>query len=279
MLESVDKQGRTVEPKVTPKVEIFQKKKKDCPLTEVTKNPGTELQEPGETHEKEESRTLRTSGSSESEKERRYACIDTCPRRTSGSENVPERGSCRARYTLEELKRAQDMDLVVSSLKRLMKRPKGKLTGILKELREGIQACFRQAKDRLFLNGQGILCLRRSPADRNRFHNHAMIMLPQVYQGEILYRTHNEMGHQGVNKVVARIQQRHDWLGLQTVVNRWIKACPICQQRKNPAGPRRFALQSIVSNRFNELVQMDHVKMCKSRRGNRSSTSDHRQLH
>ena len=32
-----------------------------------------------------------------------------------------------ARYTLEELKRAQDMDMVVSSLKRLMKRPKGKL--------------------------------------------------------------------------------------------------------------------------------------------------------
>ena len=32
MLETVGKQGRTVEPKVTPKVEIVQRKKMDCPM-------------------------------------------------------------------------------------------------------------------------------------------------------------------------------------------------------------------------------------------------------
>ena len=172
-------------------------------------------------------RTPRTSGSSESEQERRCTC--TIPALEEPlDQKMFLKEEVVARYTLEELKRAQDMDMVVSSLKRLMKRPKGKLTGVLKELREGIQAYFRQAKDRLFVNGQGILCLRRRPANRNRFSNHAMIMLPRVYQGEILYKTHNEMGHQGVNKVVARIQQRHDWMGLQAAVNRCVNACPIC---------------------------------------------------
>ena len=174
-----------------------------------------------------------------------------------------------ARYTLVDFKKAQDMNVVIGALKRLLKHPKGNLTGVPKTIQEGIRAYFRQAKDRLYVNGQGILCLRRRPADRNRFFNHSMIIMPQLYQAEILCRTHDEMGHQGVNKVVARIQQRHDWMGLQLAVNRWINACKVCQQRKNPAGPGRFALQNIVSNRFNELVQFDHLKMCRSHKGNR----------
>ena len=174
-----------------------------------------------------------------------------------------------ARYTIADFRQAQSMDIVIGTLKRLMKNPKGNLSNVPKSLREGIKAYFRQAKDRLYVNGQGILCLRRRPADRNRFSNHSMILMPQVYQAEILYQTHNEMGHQGVNKVVARIQQRHDWMGLQLAVNKWINACMTCQQRKNPAGPVRFALQNIVSHKFNELVQFDHVKICKSKKGNR----------
>ena len=51
----------------------------------------------------------------------------------------------------------------------------------------------------------------------------------QLYQAEVLYRTHDEMGHQGVNKVVARIQQRDDWMGLQLPINRWINTYKVCQ--------------------------------------------------
>ena len=77
------------------------------------------------------------------------------------------------------------------------------------------------------------------------------------------------MGHQGVNKVVARIPQRHDWMGLQLAVNKWINACKVCQQRKNPVGPVRFALQKIVSNKFNELVHFNRLKICESEKENR----------
>ena len=116
-----------------------------------------------------------------------------------------------ARYTLADFKRAQDLDIVIGTLKRLLKNPKGNLNNVPKTIRVGIQALLPTGKDRLFVNGQGIpVCLKRRPADRKRFFNHSMIIMPQLYQAEVLYRTHDEMGHQGVNKVVARIQQRHD---------------------------------------------------------------------
>ena len=95
-----------------------------------------------------------------------------------------------------------------------------------------------------------------------------MIVMPQLYHAEILYRTHNENAHRGVNKVVAQIQQRHDWIGLQQYVNKWINSCLECQQRKNPVGKLRFHLQNIVSEKFNDVVQFDHVKICKTHSGN-----------
>ena len=57
------------------------------------------------------------------------------------------------RYTLADFKKAQDMDIVIGTLKRLLKNPKGNLNNVPKTIRDGIQAYFRQAKSRLFVNG------------------------------------------------------------------------------------------------------------------------------
>ena len=119
-----------------------------------------------------------------------------------------------ARYTIAELKKAQDLDSIVTSLRRLMKYPKAKLIYVPKSCREGIHAYFRQAKDRLFINGQGVLCLRRRPSDRNRFFNHSMMII-----------THSA--------------NPASMIGYQRIGG---NACRVCQQRKNPAGP---GLQSI----------------------------------
>ena len=262
---------------------------KECKQSEI-KNSG---QKKGARGDKESTLfwSERKTGESKGERKRKKQCSDkpkviaevnrnekrptSLPVRRSEGNPVPEdpttllRDQVVARYTVADFRQAQGMDIVIGTLKRLMKNPKGNLSNVPKSLREGIKAYFLQAKDRLYLNGQGILCLRRRPTDCNKFFNHSMVLMPQMYQAEILYQAHNEMGHQGVNKVVARIQQRHDWMGLQLAVNKWINACMTCQQRKNPAGPVKFALQNIVSHKFNELVQFVHVKICKSKRGNR----------
>ena len=74
------------------------------------------------------------------------------------------------------------------------------------------------------------------------------------------------MGHQGVDKVYNRIQKRFEWPGLKKACEKWIAACLSCQQAKDPR-KLRFPLQSIESSGFNEVVQIDHQKICMTATG------------
>ena len=72
------------------------------------------------------------------------------------------------------------------------------------------------------------------------------------------------MGHQGISKVVARIQERHTWPGIRRSVGRYVGQCLTCQQERDKPGDVRFQLKNIQSGYFNELVQYDHLKICPS---------------
>ena len=74
------------------------------------------------------------------------------------------------------------------------------------------------------------------------------------------------MGHQGVDKVYSRIQERFKRPGLKKACEKWISACLPCQQAKDPR-KLRFPLQSIESSGFNEVVQIDHQKICMTATG------------
>ena len=95
-----------------------------------------------------------------------------------------------------------------------------------------------------------------------------MIVMPQLYQHEILFRAHDAMGHQGISKVVARIQERHTWTGIGRTVGHRDGQCLTCQQMRDNPGDVRFHLELIQSVYFNELVQYDHMKLCPSHDGN-----------
>ena len=92
------------------------------------------------------------------------------------------------------------------------------------------------------------------------------IVLPQLYQTELLFRSHDQMGHQGMDKVFNRIQKRFEWPGLKKAREKWISACLSCQQAKDPR-KLIFPLQSIESSGFNEVVQIDHQKICMTATG------------
>ena len=92
--------------------------------------------------------------------------------------------------------------------------------------------------------------------------------MPQLYQHEILFRAHDAMGHQGISKVVARIQERHTWPGFRRSVGRYVGQCLTCQQVRDKPGDVRFHLKNIQSGYFNELVQYDHLKICPSDNNN-----------
>ena len=73
---------------------------------------------------------------------------------------------------------------------------------------------------------------------------------------------HDAMGHQGICKVVARIQERHTWPGLRRSVGKYVGQCFTCQQVRDKPGDVRFYLKNIQSGYFNELVQYDRLKIC-----------------
>ena len=75
-------------------------------------------------------------------------------------------------------------------------------------------------------------------------HKRNLIILPQLYQTEVLFRSHDQMGHQGIDKVQQRILHRFDWPGL----------------RKDPR-KMKFPLKSVEISEFNEVVQIDHEKI------------------
>ena len=62
---------------------------------------------------------------------------------------------------------------------------------------------FEQKESGLFLNSNGVLCVKYPPSKRPLHERPCMIVMPQLYQHEILFRAHDAMGHQGISKVVA----------------------------------------------------------------------------
>ena len=65
---------------------------------------------------------------------------------------------------------------------------------------------YYQKKDLLLVNPDDIMSVSYIPLQRAGHGRGFMIVMPQLYQHDILYRAHDESGHQGVSKVLGRIQ-------------------------------------------------------------------------
>ncbi len=64
---------------------------------------------------------------------------------------------------------------------------------------------YNQRKAQLYVNQQGILCCRRKNSEIT--YEKDAIILPQLYNAEVLFRAHDDMAHQGLDMVMARIKQ------------------------------------------------------------------------
>ena len=122
---------------------------------------------------------------------------------------------------------------------------------------------FMQKEGRLYLNKDGIVACNRRKEDKVPYKYNA-IVLPQLYQTEILFRSHDQMGHQGIDKEYQRILKRFEWP--EEACEKWVTACPSCQHVKD-LRKLRFPLQSIESSEFNEVLQIDHQKLCMTESG------------
>ena len=57
-----------------------------------------------------------------------------------------------------------------------------------------------QNEGRLYLNKDGIVACEKREEDKVLYKYNA-IVLPQLYQTEFLFSSHDQMGHQGIYKV------------------------------------------------------------------------------
>ena len=167
-------------------------------------------------------------------------------------------------HGIKDLVLAQNRDVHVLALKKLVQCESLDNDVFPENVREFARNYFRQKRDLLFINKNQVLCVQYSPTQRPLHERPCMIIMPQLYQHEILFRAHDAMGHQGISKVVARIQERHTWPGIRRSVGRYVGQCLTCQQVRDKPGDVRFQLKNIQSGYFNELVQYDHLKICPS---------------
>ena len=86
---------------------------------------------------------------------------------------------------------------------------------------------------RLYLNKDVIVNFKRREEDKVLNEKNA-IVLPQLYQTEVLFKKHDQMGLQGIDKVYQRILKRFEWLGMKKACEKWLSACLSCQQVEDP---------------------------------------------
>ena len=165
-------------------------------------------------------------------------------------------------HGIKDLVLAQNWDVHVLAIKRLVHGEGINQDIFPEDVRTFARNYFKQKKGSLFLNSNGFLCVKYPASQRPLYERTCMIVMPQLYQHGILFRAHDDMGHQGISKVVARIQERHTWPGIRRTVGEYVSQCLTCQQVRDKPGDVRFHLKNIQSGYFNELVQYDHMKIC-----------------
>ena len=116
----------------------------------------------------------------------------------------------KARYRLSHLLRSQQKDRMTSNLKRWIKNgaPDNK-RDLVEDSYKILKQFYLKRKDLLFLNKDGIVAFKRK--EESKFlYKYNSIVLPQLYKTELFFRSDDQMGHQGVDKVYNRIQKRFE---------------------------------------------------------------------
>ena len=99
-------------------------------------------------------------------------------------------------YGIKDLVLAQNRDVHVLAIKKLVLNETRDNEIFPEDVREFARNYFRQKKDLLFINKNSVLCARYPPRQRPLYERPCMIVMPQLYQHEILFRAHDAMGHQ-----------------------------------------------------------------------------------
>ena len=140
----------------------------------------------------------------------------------------------KARYRLLDLLSAQRIDRMTSNLKRWIESGAPDKGDLEKDSYKILKQFYLKRKDLLYLNKDGIVACKRKEDDKVLYKYNSIVLIELLFREiEMLFRSHDQMGHQGVDKLYNRIQKRFEWPGLKKACENWISACLSCQQAKD----------------------------------------------
>lgn len=123
---------------------------------------------------------------------------------------------------------------------------------------------YRQIWSQLILE-QDTIC--RKVKTPSREEDKLVPVIPRAQQGSLLRMAHEQSGHQGVDKTLARLSEIAYWVGMARDVTQHCKFCRRCQITKAPE-MQPAPLQPVIASHPWEIVAVDILKVPMSSKGN-----------
>ena len=108
----------------------------------------------------------------------------------------------KARYRLSDLLKAQRNDRMTSNLKSWIENGSPDKGDLEEDSYRILRQYFMQKEGKLYLNKDGTVACKRRDEDKVLYMYNA-IVLPQLYQTELLFRSHDQMDHDGDRQSIS----------------------------------------------------------------------------
>lgn len=87
------------------------------------------------------------------------------------------------------------------------------------------------------------------------------LVLPKVLKKELLSQSHQEHGHQGVQRMLALLRSRCYWPGMSADVVEWCQTCERCQIAKDVRPKAQSYMGHLLASRPNEILAIDFTSL------------------
>ena len=136
----------------------------------------------------------------------------------------------KARYRRSDLIRARKNYKMTSNISKWIRTGVKEKGDLDEDSYKILSRFYREKNELLYHTADGMVFCRRKD-EENNLHKHNLIILPQLYQTEVLFRSNDKMGHRWIDKL-QQILHRLDWPGLRKACETWVNACLSCLQMK-----------------------------------------------
>ena len=82
----------------------------------------------------------------------------------------------------------------------------------------------KERKELLYQTAHDVVACKRRDEEKI-LNKHYIIILPELYQTELLFQSLDQIGHQGIDKVQQRILRQFDWPGTRNILLERAKNC------------------------------------------------------